>query len=435
VLRVLLDAGAEVNPVDRWGGTPLADAVREGHSKVAKLLFGKGAVLGFDDIKSSSELCDFTRKGDLEHATMLLECGCPVNAADYDKRTALHLACSEGNLKMVNELFHYGVNIDTIDRWGGTPLADAVREGHTVIARALVSRGATFSYDDNKTAGELCELACNGDIERVKLLIHGKCNPSAVDYDHRSCLHLAASSGNMHVLRVLLDAGAEVNPVDRWGGTPLADAVRHGHRQCAMELYKAGARLGFDESKASGELCELARTGDIEGIRLLIDCGVDVAAADYDQRTVVHLAASMGHKHIVDFLAMKKCMDLAVKDRWGGTALDDAVREGHNKLEEALRSYYRVGGNSADEARIETRLVNSDIRERVSTAGESERAGNGPEAPKPDEQDLTRLTTASSKHDDQMEEGEQSGDELKGEQARPDVVITPPAPAPAAVEL
>jgi len=265
------------------------------------------------------------------------------------------------------------------------PLADAVREGHTVIARALVARGATFSYDDNKTAGELCELASNGDIGRVKLLINGKCNPSAVDYDHRSCLHLAASAGNLHVMRVLLAADAEVNLADRWGGTPLADAVKNGHRQCAMELYEAGARLGFDESKASGELCELARTGDIEGIRLLVDCGIDAGAADYDQRTALHLAASMGNKHIVDFLYMKKCMDITVKDRWGGTALDDAVREGHNKLEEALRSYYRVLRSSEDEAPTETRIEELGIKDRQPrtlepTMGESELAGNGQEA-------------------------------------------------------
>merc|ERR1712216_561734 len=146
---------------------------------------------------------------------------------------------------------------------------------------------------------------------------------------------------------LLVSEGVELNCSDRWGGTPLADAVRHGHRQCAMQLYSAGATLGYDESKASGELCELAREGDIEGIRLLIDCGINAGAADYDLRTMLHLAASMGHKHIIDYLAMKKCMNLAVKDRWGGTALDDAIREGHNKVAEGLAGYYRVMEHSA----------------------------------------------------------------------------------------
>lgn len=72
--------------------------------------------------------------------------------------------------------------------------------------------------------------------------------------------------------------------------------------------------------------------------------------ADYDQRTVTHLAASVGHKHIVDYLAMHRCVDVASKDRWGATALDDAIREGHMKLAESMVSYFQVNGYDVSEA-------------------------------------------------------------------------------------
>lgn len=72
-------------------------------------------------------------------------------------------------------------------------------------------------------------------------------------------------------------------------------------------------------------------------------CSIRVCA-DYDQRTVTHLAASAGHKHIVDYLAMRRCIDVASKDRWGATALDDAIREGHMKLAESMVSYFQVNG-------------------------------------------------------------------------------------------
>ena len=45
----------------------------------------------------------------------------------------------------------------------------------------------------------------------------------------RRCLHLAASEGNMAVVGALLELRADVNFKDRWGGTPIRDAVRHGH--------------------------------------------------------------------------------------------------------------------------------------------------------------------------------------------------------------
>ena len=50
----------------------------------------------------------------------------------------------------------------------------------------------------------------------------------------------------------------------------------------------------------------------------------------------MHLAASVGNKAVVAFL-LKRHADLAVKDRWGGTALSDAVREGNLECAELLR--------------------------------------------------------------------------------------------------
>ena len=54
---------ADVNAKDRWGGTPLRDAVREGHTKVAEVLKAKGAELGMSELQASAELCEYARAG------------------------------------------------------------------------------------------------------------------------------------------------------------------------------------------------------------------------------------------------------------------------------------------------------------------------------------------------------------------------------------
>ena len=64
------------------------------------------------------------------------------------------------------------------------------------------------------------------------------------DYDRRTVLHLAASEGRLGILEDLLNAGARANGSDRWGGSPLDDALRHRHHAVASELRKRGARLG-----------------------------------------------------------------------------------------------------------------------------------------------------------------------------------------------
>eukprot|EP00965_Chrysotila_dentata_P152407 5037208-Pleurochrysis_carterae.AAC.4 len=70
----------------------------------------------------------------------------------------------------------------------------------------------------------------------------------------------------------------------RWGGSPLADAVREGHLTVATELHAAGALLKFDEAQASSALCEYARKGDTNSIDVLLSAGADANAADYDGR-------------------------------------------------------------------------------------------------------------------------------------------------------
>ena len=135
--------------------------------------------------------------------------------------------------------------------------------------------------------------------------------------DGRTALHLAASTGNHQITELLISVDADVNAADRWGGTPLRDAVREGRKEVAAALREAGGELGYDEVAASGELCELAKRGSPDLLQVLLDCGCSVNAADYDARTCLHLAASTGNLRICSLLADANA-DLNAVDRWGG---------------------------------------------------------------------------------------------------------------------
>ncbi|KAL1527097.1 hypothetical protein AB1Y20_015780 [Prymnesium parvum] len=337
VVQALIEAGANLNFVDRWGGSPLADAIREGHRQVAHAIREAGGEVLYDEATASGELCEMARCGNIEGIKLLLSGGCSVNAADYDLRTCMHLAASSGNLLVVEALIEHKCDLNAKDRWGGTPLADAVREGHGQIARVLRAAGAELSFGDGQAAADLCEFARVGDSKGIKLLLDGGASVNACDYDKRTCLHLAAAVGNLSIVRMLIEEGAQLNLIDRVGRTPLSDAIRQGHTQCAHAIREAGGALLYDEATASGELCEMARCGNIEGIMLLLSGGCSVNAADYDLRTCMHLAASSGNLLVVEALIEHKC-DLNAKDRWGGTPLADAVREGHGQIARVLRA-------------------------------------------------------------------------------------------------
>jgi potassium channel len=186
--------------------------------KVARLLCDQGASLGYDEGTASGMLCEFARVGELEKIKLLIECGATIDSADYDGRTCFHLAASVSNLSVVQCLIERGVDLNFTDRWGGTALADAVREGHRQCASAIRAAGGQLLFDEGKSSGELCEMARCGDTEGIKLLLFGGCLIDAADYDKRTCIHLAASTGNLLVVEELLKQGADFNVKDRWGG-------------------------------------------------------------------------------------------------------------------------------------------------------------------------------------------------------------------------
>ena len=91
IVRLLVDKGAAVNAVDRWGGTPLRDAVRESRSEAASILLKAGGEIGYNEVEASGELCENAKQGSLEHLKVLLASGCMVNSADCSSRKTLTL--------------------------------------------------------------------------------------------------------------------------------------------------------------------------------------------------------------------------------------------------------------------------------------------------------------------------------------------------------
>jgi hypothetical protein len=109
-------------------------------------------------------------------------------------------------------------------------------------------------------------------------------------------------------------------------------------------MLSANAPVPLSESFELGEATMLwfaAAAGDDLRVMYIAACGIDVRAADYDNRSALHLAASNGHFSTTLYL-LALGADIHFKDRHGSTAVDDARREGHDGVLELLLSYQKA---------------------------------------------------------------------------------------------
>lgn len=99
---------------DRFGCTPLLEAINNGHDRVVDLLSNEGASLNIDD--AGSRLCMAVTRGDSDFLRRVLSHGVDANVRDYDYRTPLHIASSGGLYMMAKLLLDSGASVLQEDR-------------------------------------------------------------------------------------------------------------------------------------------------------------------------------------------------------------------------------------------------------------------------------------------------------------------------------
>ncbi|XP_039123974.1 potassium channel KOR2-like [Dioscorea cayenensis subsp. rotundata] len=177
--------------------------------------------------------------GDLYHLKGLINAGADPSKTDYDGRTALHMAASKGYEDIVRFLAQRGANINSIDKFGNSPLLEAVKGGHDRVAALLVENGAILDIQD--AGSYLCKIVIGSKIEVLRRLLENGVDPNSKNYDQRTPLHVAAAEGLHLLAKILIEFGADVLSMDRWGNTPIDEGQKCGSKPLMKILEAARA--------------------------------------------------------------------------------------------------------------------------------------------------------------------------------------------------
>nr|XP_058915113.1 protein phosphatase 1 regulatory subunit 12B isoform X3 [Kogia breviceps] len=270
----------EQEPADRPGAGLPSQAQRGG----PRVRFEDGAVF----LAACSS-------GDTDEVRRLLARGADVDTANVDGLTALHQACIDENLDMVKFLVENGANVNQQDGEGWTPLHAAASCGYLNIAEYFINHGASVGVvnSEGEVPSDLAEEPAMKDLllQQVKKqgvdleqsrkaeeeqmlqdarqwLNSGKIQDVRQARSGATALHVAAAKGYSEVLRLLTQAGYELNAQDRDGWTPLHAAAHWGVKEACSILAEALCDMDV-RSKLGQTPFDVADEGLVEHLEML----------------------------------------------------------------------------------------------------------------------------------------------------------------------
>ena len=143
---------------------------------------------------------------------------------------SIHTAAKEGHVNVVNTLVKKGENVDAKTGDGLTPLHVAVEAGKSAVVECLLGNGADVHLKGGKQQETALHIAARIEEAKgercTKMLVQSGADPNLPMGDGRTAVHIAASNGNLAVLRSLLQNGGDAQISDKEGETALHKACK-----------------------------------------------------------------------------------------------------------------------------------------------------------------------------------------------------------------
>ena len=209
----------------------------------------------------------------------------------------LFWAASIEDLDLIERSINQGADIDAQDIFGFTPFLKATLQGRHSLMRYLFNLGANPEQITEKCFAPLLSVVVaypEHVHDTVRLLLKEmQVRPDIQDTAGETAMHHAARLGDLQLVELLLNAGADPNGGESaTGETPLMAAIISGHDRICSALIRSGANIEQrDREGKTALLVGMQRAPRIRMIDILIEAGAQTDAQDNDGRNAVHQAA------------------------------------------------------------------------------------------------------------------------------------------------
>ncbi|EXJ68828.1 uncharacterized protein A1O5_07760 [Cladophialophora psammophila CBS 110553] len=365
-VRELLDAGADPNREGPYGNA-LVYAVDDGKISLCKLLIERGAKVNGTNPKFPILNVGVTQDS-IEMVRLLVESGADIEIEDDDGESPLTLAAGLESKTITEYLLDHGADVNHANKWGETALFIAARECRTETVRALLNvhdvdvntARVKHSYapihsgvDSVEIIDMLLEknaninamsgsgtplyLASKHDLKETVecLLSHGANTEIECDLVDdtlcRTALSIAVEFGNTSSIRLLLDAGANINKPMQDGVSALAAAMHIGNEDVLKMLLEYQPRLDAIDLRHNTALIMMKDSTPLSMVKRLVRRGANLEIANDFGITPLSRAIFLGRADIVRYLLLKHArVDVHLPN--SGSLLHVACRSGNLEI-------------------------------------------------------------------------------------------------------
>ncbi|EDS27989.1 ion channel nompc [Culex quinquefasciatus] len=292
-------------------------AVKHNSRKVLEILCDSKVNLEYRDHFGHKPLELACYYGHFEMVKALLSRG--VKPADFYSRkqnTILHYAAEHGSVEIVQYLNVRCARIDVENNLGETPLFLAVRNNHLAVAELLLKTGANISHKDHYSAHILHAAAKSGNVNMVKLILDSASKQhldialfiECSDDAKRTPLHVAVQCDFQDVVAFLVSSKANVNAIDKNGDSALHVASKYGRLELVRFLIESKANPNLINSSKQTPLYVAIMSGHLDVVKCLSNISLDILRINHNKKSVLDAAVKSGNVELVKYL-MKQFSD------------------------------------------------------------------------------------------------------------------------------